>query len=132
MNSETICLNFKSTTMKKIYSLLLILSIMCVFSSCSEKEVVNPLIGTLWCHNFQDFYMEYIEFIDDRNIQIWNDHDDILYKGTYTVTGDFVSFSNLVNLKNHEIYLDGYYTNHNLRIRYKSGYNYYYTNYIKK
>ena len=100
--------------MKKIVSLLMLLSTSFLITSCSKEDdgqSNNPLKGTIW--SFEDevtvinpnYFTRYIEFVDQNTVQVWDtDNNGRIYTGTYTVNGNKVLFHNL-----HDTYWDWYY-----------------------
>lgn len=87
--------------MKRLFLMICALIGVFLFVSCGEKENnQNPLKGTLWAYSYENYIshetiFEYLEFTDDTHVVHWNTNDAIRGNGTYTYSGNSITFSNL-------------------------------------
>lgn len=111
--------------MKKFFCLTFLCVILGLFASCEKSdEVSNPLVGTLWSFDDESVFGEftrYIEFIDNKNVKMWDDDGHGPYFGTYSIDGSNITFSNIHNTYWDFYYVNGTYTSKSLTIYCKSG-----------
>ena len=85
-----------------LITMLLMIATSMAFVSCSEDETSgNPLAGTIWSvdegyASGSGSYTRYIEFVNESKVKVW---ETTLwggtYTGTYTISGNNITFSNL-------------------------------------
>ena len=88
--------------MRKIITLLIgALCSIAAFTACEKTapEETNPLVGTKWYASYSDYLMV-LEFISDTEVTGYFAKDNGVYdsgktSGTYTVSGNRVTFSGL-------------------------------------
>ena len=60
-------------------------------TSCNKEDLDNPLKGTLWSFDDEvtvfekNEFTRYIEFVDGKNVQVWDTDGHGPYYGTYVV-----------------------------------------------
>ncbi len=129
--------------MKKILSLMLIFASFTLLTSCSQKEneneiAQNPLEGTLWSLEDETFYGEkyinYIEFIDSKNVSFWHTNVGSKYNGTYSIDGNKVKFYNLKDEYYDYTFKEGTFTSRSLTVyfQYKNNSSIYSDTYVKE
>ena len=114
------------------------------FSSCSEEDEIlsNPLKGTLWSVKdgvtlfSKEDIIRYIEFIDDKNVNVWDSYNKDVYRGTYSIEGNKVTFHNLYDSYWNWYYVNGTFSSNSLTLAhsYDKGdtKNLYYITYLNK
>ena len=117
--------------MKKLFSLMLILSAIAMCFSCSkdEEEPKNPLKYTLWSYREVYYWGEiipmerirYIEFGDNSKVTTWHTGGivpDLLITGRYEINGNTVDFQNFNDIIPYVYYEDATFTSDSLKVRY--------------
>ena len=127
-----LCITNKKTDSMKNKSFLMTVLLITVTSmtlvSCSkedpEPEVENhPLSGTLWsCEDYaslaKEEYTRYIEFIDEKQVKVWDTYNGREYNGSYTLTGNKIVFHNLYDAYWMWYYVSANFTSHSLTLSY--------------
>ena len=98
--------------------------------SCTQKgneaETSNALKGTLWsCADktslYNEEYIRYIEFSDDKNVSVWDTYNGTTYSGTYIVIDNKVIFNNLYDSYWRWNYVEAIFTSRSMTIYFSFG-----------
>lgn len=104
-----------------------------IFQSCGKNEggnESNPLNGTMWVYTYTNYISKepvhnYLEFTSNNTVVHWNTNDSIRGTGTYTISGNTVTFNNLkfkVALLGSDMYVfkSATFTNNSMHVSYDS------------
>ena len=103
----------------KLLPLMLFVASLILFSSCTKDD--DALSGSLWVHiypasNYTPEHTQYIEFTDGSNVKSWDSYWGDKGDGTYTVSGDKITFNDFVY--DDDIYVEATYTSKSLTLFY--------------
>ena len=111
--------------MRKQHVIFLICLCFLSFISCEKKDETNPLVGTMWVYNHSGSYAydDYLEFTDATHVIHWNTNNSIRGEGTYSISGNqvtFIGFSFLMSSVSSTkyIYKTASFTNNSITVYY--------------